>query len=320
MNSGQWGVRPLPVILPPLRDELLSSWIGRHAAFYGVGVSRMLRHCLLDARSVRHLDLHLVSGDQQRLGEIFRCGASIIRKMTQSRNGRQTEGPIATVRPMQVCRRCVRHHQSEDITHGARLRSWMEGWRVSCPVCETRLEDARPMDLLIRVDASDPLLVRTAGRARLGEMLIDNGVRKAGRCGASLVELMRILMLPRAAGPRNRGLQTVVPRLIEVVVPGFDQYLADNHPHYRLPGTLLLAISIRVPVLAGVGAVAVRPDYWAERLLAAASREVQARLTACLRSLPDACRRVNENMAAQHSHTDYSTRLDRGILSFQSAA
>jgi hypothetical protein len=33
----------------------------------------------------------------------------------------------------------------------------MEGWRMSCPVCGTRLVDARPMDMLTKVDAADPL-------------------------------------------------------------------------------------------------------------------------------------------------------------------
>ena len=38
--------RRLPVRLPPHSDELLSSWIGRHAAFYAVPPLVMLRHCL----------------------------------------------------------------------------------------------------------------------------------------------------------------------------------------------------------------------------------------------------------------------------------
>jgi hypothetical protein len=28
--------RPLPVVLKPVDDELLSSWLARHAAYYGV--------------------------------------------------------------------------------------------------------------------------------------------------------------------------------------------------------------------------------------------------------------------------------------------
>lgn len=70
-------------------------------------------------------------------------------------------------------------------------------------------------------------------------------------------------------------------------VPGFDQYLGENHPHYRPPGTQLLPISIRNPVLAGVGKVAMRPDYWVEQLLAVAGKEVKERALTCFRSLPE---------------------------------
>ena len=40
-------VRPFPVVLPALPDELLSSWFQRHANFYGVSGGWLLRHCTL---------------------------------------------------------------------------------------------------------------------------------------------------------------------------------------------------------------------------------------------------------------------------------
>ena len=42
----------LPVVLPPVAGELFSSWIARHATFYGVPALTMLRHCLPDAVSL----------------------------------------------------------------------------------------------------------------------------------------------------------------------------------------------------------------------------------------------------------------------------
>lgn len=53
--------RQLPVCLPPHSDELLSSWISRHAAFYAVPPLVMLRHCLPEASALRAADLHLSS-------------------------------------------------------------------------------------------------------------------------------------------------------------------------------------------------------------------------------------------------------------------
>lgn len=49
--------RQLPVVLSHHSDELLSSWIGRHAAFYAVPPLVMLRHCLPEASSLRAADL-----------------------------------------------------------------------------------------------------------------------------------------------------------------------------------------------------------------------------------------------------------------------
>ena len=70
--------RPLPVVLPPYSDELLSSWIGRHAAFYAVPPLVMLRHCLPEASSLRAADLQL-SGDQEiRLANMFATEPAVI--------------------------------------------------------------------------------------------------------------------------------------------------------------------------------------------------------------------------------------------------
>ena len=44
--------RQLPVLLLPVADELLSSWINRHADFYAVPPLVMLRHCLPEAHSL----------------------------------------------------------------------------------------------------------------------------------------------------------------------------------------------------------------------------------------------------------------------------
>lgn len=114
-------VRAFPVILPALSDELLSSWLRRHAAFYGVGEGQILRHCLLDVPTFRHLDLGLAVRDQHRLGNVLRCGALAIRRMTQSRNGKLPMGPVATVQTdagLQAVRwapRCDRSHSRRPV-------------------------------------------------------------------------------------------------------------------------------------------------------------------------------------------------------------
>jgi hypothetical protein len=123
-------VRPFPVVLPALPDELLSSWFQRHANYYGVSGGRLLRHCGLDAVSLRSLDLTLTAYDQRRLAHALRSDQRVIRKMMQSCGRSRPDGLIAMDRPMQVCKRCRSRYQAEPETRGARLRSWMEGWRA----------------------------------------------------------------------------------------------------------------------------------------------------------------------------------------------
>jgi len=271
------------VLLSVLPDELLSSWLRRHANFYGVSGGRLLRHCGVDAASMRSLDLALSAHDQRQIAHAFRSDPWVLRQMTQSRGRRRPAVLIATDRPMQVCARCRRSHWAEPETRGAQLRSWMEGWRLSCPVCGSAVEDARPMNRLSRADPADPLLVTVAERATEGERIMGQAVRRESPNGP-LTTLMRSLLLPRAR-PQQISSIADIPRLLDVVVPGFDEFLRNASPCFRRPGTLLLPMSVRIPVLAGVASVAGRPAYWAERLLGVVDDSHRSGLAACFREL-----------------------------------
>jgi len=229
--------------------------------------------------------LVLTSDDERRLAEMLRCDPRDIRELTHLRSGQHRAGLIATTTPLQVCRRCAMRHQTDEVTDGARLRSWMEGWRLSCPVCGAPLEDTRPLDVLTKVDATNPLLVRAAAHARKGELLINRAMRRARRTAAPLIELMRVLLMPRLSAPADWRVGIEKPRLLNVVVPGFDRYMRLHHPDFCRPGTLLLPIGVRVPVLAGLAVVVATPHYWAKRMLKVASKGIRDRLVACFRSL-----------------------------------
>jgi hypothetical protein len=276
--------RQLPGVLPPLADELLSSWVSRHADFYGISGGQLLRHYLLNAATLRELDLKLTSYDQRQLAYLFRYDPRAIRNMTQSRGQPRPSGLIATNRPMQVCRRCITRHRAEPATRGARLRSWMEGWWIGCPVCGAAMVDARPLDLLTRADPRDALLVSVAEPARRGEQLMTRAIRRR-RKGSPFVVLMRSLLLPRASPTRGASFGDEIPRLLDIIVPGFDRFLHRLYPAFRRPGTLLLPLNVRIPVLAGVARVASQPDHWAEGLLGAAAETARPRLAECLRGL-----------------------------------
>ena len=76
-----------------------------------------------------------------------------------------------------------------------------------------------------------------------------------------------------------------IPRLLDMVVPGFDRFLHYSQPDFRRPGNLLLPISIRIPVLAGVARVANRVEHWVDRLLSATPESTRRDLAACFQGL-----------------------------------
>ncbi len=170
MRSHREPIRPLPVILPPLADELLSSWINRHAAFVGVsGAPAAALH--IEVPSVRDLDLSLSRRHATLLADVLRCSPHLIRIMTQSRGGRVRSCLVAIGQPPQICRPCAHRHAANVLTRGTRLRSWMEGWRLTCPICGAALEDFRLYTRLFRADPSDALLVKIERNARDGERI-----------------------------------------------------------------------------------------------------------------------------------------------------
>jgi hypothetical protein len=126
----------LPVILPPHPDELLSSWISRHAAFYAVPPLVMLRHCLPEACSLRTADLRLTGTQEIRLASMFATEQAAVRRMTFGTVAGSSRRLIA-VRPQQCCPTCSPRFSGPVPT----LKSQLLGWRVTCPLCGDGLRD-----------------------------------------------------------------------------------------------------------------------------------------------------------------------------------
>jgi TniQ len=155
-------MRPLPVTLPPVAGELLSSWIGRHAAFYAVPPLVMLRHCLPDGSSLRTADLHLSSHQEIRLAKMFATKPAVVRRMTFA-NVAQSSHRLLAARPVQYCTNCSpRHTEPAPI-----LRSQLLGWRITCPLCGDPLQNSSGHKL-------PPAFRLYRDAARRGEKLLDD--------------------------------------------------------------------------------------------------------------------------------------------------
>ena len=99
--------KQLPVVLPPVADELLSSWIARHGAFYNVSPRAMLRHAVPNARSLRAADDHLTEEQGRLLAHIFRRELSGIRRMTFV-NIQSSARRLIAAKAIQTCQTCGR--------------------------------------------------------------------------------------------------------------------------------------------------------------------------------------------------------------------
>src|SRR5260370_29931938 len=96
MTSDGGATKPLPVVLAPVTDELLSSWIARHAAFYGVAPLTMLRHGIPDASSLRTIDTTPTPEQANLVAHLFRCEPVDIRRMTFADLSKAAGPPGAT--------------------------------------------------------------------------------------------------------------------------------------------------------------------------------------------------------------------------------
>ena len=83
MSGGiEANAKPLPVVLKAARDELLSSWLARHARFYGVTGPFFAKWLGLGDIRLSALDYRLGLGQVARLAEKFRCDPTALIDMT----------------------------------------------------------------------------------------------------------------------------------------------------------------------------------------------------------------------------------------------
>jgi len=244
--------KPLPVVLESVPDEVLSSWLRRHARYYGVSEATLLCHCDPNARSMRQLDLELTESQGARLAHLFRRDRSAIRVMTlvPGRPDSTARHLVGQGRAVQTCGRCARGHAAAGL-RGVVLRSWIQGWRLTCLACKSPLSEEAT-----QVDASPATTPDGLWReGRHGEKLLEAFItRSEPSCGLSPIALMRLLLLPRV--PRPIPLYDPAARkcrVLDLVVPAADQ-IKVNYAN-----GLVLPLAVRVLLLAGVAIAAKQP-------------------------------------------------------------
>ncbi|WP_395517431.1 TniQ family protein [Pseudorhizobium flavum] len=240
-HDAETSLRQLPVRLAPHPDELLSSWIGRHAAFYAVPPLAMLRHGLPEASSLHAADRSL-NGDQViRLAGLFSTEPAVVRRTTFSNIAPSSRRLIAA-RPLQFCSAC---HPGE---HEPRplLRSQFLGWRITCPLCGDLFRCARGHDRPSPFD-------RHQGAALVGERLLDDEAERGVRTWTSPAEIARLLLMRRVPRPLPREYEPWRFRVLGAIIPDLDDVVERRS--LPTPANPVLPLHLRPALLAGVAIV-----------------------------------------------------------------
>lgn len=129
------------MVLSPVADELLSSWISPARRILWRATYEHAQHCLPEAASLRAVDLQLTSKQAIRLARMFATDAKFVRGMTFANVPPISHRLIAS-KPIQFCPKCMRDVQ--DAT--AFRRTQFLGWWLTCSSCGSRLRDSGEQD------------------------------------------------------------------------------------------------------------------------------------------------------------------------------
>lgn len=264
-SSRRW-----PVTLAPHIDELLSSWISRHAEFYAVPPLAMLRHCPPEASSL-HAANRRLNGDQViRLAGVFSTEPATVRRMTFS-NIAPSSRRLLAAGPLQSCSAChLANHEPIPIR-----RSQLLGWRITCPLCG---------DLLRHTGRhGPPSPFRHYQNAALrGERLLDDEAERGVRTWISPAEIARLLLMRRVPRPLPRRYEPWQFRVLGAIIPDLDGVVATERRNLPTPASRILPLHLRPALLAGVALVERAGPEMLNMLRAKMTGQNQARFSSAI--------------------------------------
>jgi hypothetical protein len=256
MNCEQdFNNKSLPVILKAVPDELLSSWLYRHAVFYGVTERLLIDWLALETPTLRALDNKLNLRHVARLGDMLHADPTIVVSMTYTQLPVEASRIAGKRKGQQLCRSCF-DRNSENGASGAVLKNWGEAWRVTCrlcgsPFCETH-ETSGGWEALRETSVFADLW----DRATAGETLVDRHIRGEKTTVGSPIALMRLLLLPKPWKPQRATDEYRAGWLLNELVPCFDNCARPIKRRVNEGAIGTLPVFLRIPLLAGVAILA----------------------------------------------------------------
>ncbi len=243
--------RPLPVVLKPVDDELLSSWLARHAAYYGVSGPFFAKWLMLGTRNLSLLDHRLGFTQVARLSEELRCDPIALIAMTFINTPLQSAELISRNRAPQICRPCAERHAREGAS-GAVPKHWRKVWRITCPACGAPLSDTNE-----RPDAGETLrdtspFAHVWKEAVAGEAIIEHFLHGDVSFDYSPIALMRALLVHTWRPCGTNGREPAAGWALGAIFPEFDNLARPIKRRVNHAAVAALPISFRPALLAGV--------------------------------------------------------------------
>ena len=250
--------RTLPVVLKPIADELLSSWLARHAAYYGVTGPFFAKWLMLGTSNLSALDHRLGLAQLTCLSEKFRCDPVTLIAMTFIDAPAGSSELICRNRAPQICRPCADRHAREGAS-GAVPKHWRKAWRVTCPACGTPLSDTSE-----RADNSETLRDTSPFQvlwpeALAGEEIIERFLRGDGVFEYSPIALMRALLVQTWRPYGSNGRDPSVGWALGTIFPEFDKLARPIKRRINHATGAALPISFRPALLAGISRTIANP-------------------------------------------------------------
>ena len=274
---------PLPLVLDEAPDESLSSWLNRHAEFYGVSPSALNLRAGINTPSFARIDYWPTAGEACSIASAMRRTPEMILSMTHQPYHGRLATMIARGKPVLACPECQTIHR-RDRRATVLLKSWSHGWRITCPVCSSRLQEITEGRIYPPANAFDHVW----DEARNGEEMLAGIDQLPTDRAAFAVALLHLLLLPRSRTRNDVQRQIWRGRVLDVVIPGFDD--VDRHAPFTVhTATPLVApLPIRVALLAGLWRTQNNPDLY-DRIESACSGRESIRFDAAkIKLLADA--------------------------------
>jgi TniQ len=251
--------KPLPVVLRAARDELLSSWLARHARFYGVTGPFFAKWLGLGDIRLSTLDHRLSLGQVARLTDKFRCDPVTLINMTHidTRDG-QVCNLISRGRAAQICYPCADRY-AQDGAEGTVSKHWSKAWRITCPACGLAFTDTNEHR------GSRATLLETTpfedlwSEAVAGEQIVEQYLAEGKHAEHSPIAVLQLLLVQTWKPITGNLEHPVVGWVLGTLFPNFDVRAQPIKRRVTHTAIASLPMEFRPALLAGLARVSADP-------------------------------------------------------------